>query len=1014
MQARLSSVAYRALRRLRTRHIDDFSVALLDAWATVADVLAFYQERIATEAFLRTATERRSVLELARLVGYSPRPGVAASVHLAFTVDLGYVTRLPRGTRVQSVPGPGELPQTFETSEDLEARAELNVLRPRLQRPQYLTLDRLAASPLMYLDGVDANLKVNDWLLVAFRGLATARALFQVVEVKADAAQDRTELKIIRRDPPVDADGGPSTGPSLAERIRALALRYKAASTFGVPPNAAKLGLNVLSALEADIPPSQLVERARKETLPALQDLYTAAVDRGASRVAAWLQRAILDLQAILRDSTPATPGLGDKTRVPPLKQVVAALGKPASLQPRSARRLERNAVALYGEQSDLIPRLFGVLFPNVPAAAYTVLGQVGVQEQSPLESVDVLRVKAALFGHNLPKEVAFDSNGKPVVGGEPNLYSILGARQPVDKIPLDAVYERIKAGSRVVIHRPVISSDASAAVTWTFSYHEVTSVDTLTLRAHGVSSRVTLLGVTPKWPSGDVNTSFFTFPAALRSTTVLAQNEPLPLAQEPIAADLTGDEEYLELDGLYRGLEAGRFVIVEGERTDLLPAALRPPEMKAETSSGAVDAELAMISEVVHRMAKAPGTDADLPGDTLHTFIRFASGLAFRFKRETARIFANVVAATHGETKEEVLGHGDATRAFQTFPLKQPPLTYVAAPTARGAESTLEVRVNEVLWHEAAHFAGLAPNDRRYTIRIDDEGGTAVIFGNGRQGARLPTGLENVRARYRSGIGKAGNVAARQISLLLSKPLGLKEVVNPMRAAGGADRESRDQARRNAPKGAKALDRLVSVQDYADFAEAFAGIGKAAAAELSDGRRSAVHVTIAGADDIAIAVTSDLFENLLRALQDLGDPHQPLELAVRELLVLVVQARVRVLPDFSFELIEPKLRRAMLEAFGFERRALAQDVLQAEVLSVLQGVPGVAYVDLDVLAAVGEEDLASAGLPAKLGLAQRIRVRGARLRGSARVKGQAAVAPAQLAILSPEVPDTLILSELR
>jgi len=52
------------LRALSAR-TDDFTVALLDAWAAVGDVLTFYQERIANESWLRTATERRSVLELA-------------------------------------------------------------------------------------------------------------------------------------------------------------------------------------------------------------------------------------------------------------------------------------------------------------------------------------------------------------------------------------------------------------------------------------------------------------------------------------------------------------------------------------------------------------------------------------------------------------------------------------------------------------------------------------------------------------------------------------------------------------------------------------------------------------------------------------------------------------------------------------------------------------------------------------------------------------------------------------
>ena len=62
-------------------------------------------------------------------------------------------------------------------------------------------------------------------------------------------------------------------------------------------------------------------------------------------------------------------------------------------------------------------------------------------------------------------------------------------------------------------------------------------------------------------------------------------------------------------------------------------------------------------------------------------------------------------------------------------------------------------------------------------------------------------------------------------------------------------------------------LDRLVSVQDYADFTRTFAGIGKADARRLSDGRRQLVHVTIAGADDIPIDPTSDLYRNLLIAL---------------------------------------------------------------------------------------------------------------------------------------------------
>src|SRR3954453_8649102 len=92
------------LKDLQTRDRSDPAIALLDAWATVGDVLTFYQERIANEGYLRTATERRSILELARLVGYKLRPGVSASVYLAYTLEQDQAATIPVGTRAQSVP----------------------------------------------------------------------------------------------------------------------------------------------------------------------------------------------------------------------------------------------------------------------------------------------------------------------------------------------------------------------------------------------------------------------------------------------------------------------------------------------------------------------------------------------------------------------------------------------------------------------------------------------------------------------------------------------------------------------------------------------------------------------------------------------------------------------------------------------------------------------------------------------------------------------------------------------
>lgn len=141
MLTNLASADFAALADLGTREDDDFSIALIDAWAATCDVLTFYQERFANEAYMQTATERLSIGELARLIGYRLHPGAAAETDLVILMDdppgaepdVADLT-VPAGVRVQSQPGPEEEPQIFETLEDLAARVAWNRLLPRLDR----------------------------------------------------------------------------------------------------------------------------------------------------------------------------------------------------------------------------------------------------------------------------------------------------------------------------------------------------------------------------------------------------------------------------------------------------------------------------------------------------------------------------------------------------------------------------------------------------------------------------------------------------------------------------------------------------------------------------------------------------------------------------------------------------------------------------------------------------------------------------------------------------------------
>jgi predicted phage baseplate assembly protein len=231
-----------------------------------------------------------------------------------------------------------------------------------------------------------------------------------------------------------------------------------------------------------------------------------------------------------------------------------------------------------------------------------------------------------------------------------------------------------------------------------------------------------------------------------------------------------------------------------------------------------------------------------------------------------------------------------------------------------------------------------------------------------------------------------------------------VKGVNNPIESSGGADPEARDDARRNIPVSLQAMGRIVSVRDYADFARTFAGITKASAAALSDGRKRVVHVTIGGSGDIDIDVTSDLYRNVVDALHKFGDPYQPLVVVPRDKIVVAGAARVRVDPDYLWALVAPKVRAALLDVFSYDRRDFGQAVYPAEVVAAIQGVLGVVNVDLDALG----------GIEAA-GLAQGVRIDDVAtiVPRLARPGPEGGLLAAQIAYLPPELADLFILTEI-
>lgn len=795
------------LRALKTRDGDDFTIALLDAWATVSDVLTFYQERIANEFYLRTAVERLSLLYLARLIGYELRPGVSAAAHLAFRLDQepGKIT-IKAGTKVQSVPEQDELPQLFETSEAVTARPKWNEIKPRLTQPQALSTGMTSVT----VRGAVNNVKPGDSLLIVAGTNAADRALKRIISIEEDSEKNTTliNLDIVEPQPPDFQFTGllPAlfiTTPTL------LTGSYISANILKTSWNAANL-----------------------TAMAAVQKWPIAAI--GAS---------------------------------------IAAQKKLPKLEPNTGIFVFRQRAALFGHNA---PK-WESLPPNQ---------RFGEVINKPVSNTTT--TQATYVAPAYPND--WDSPGRTLENEKPS-----GSKD----IHLDNTYPKIVKNSWLVLESRTASHIYQVAGNFETTRSDFT-----------LSSKVSRLQL-------DSDDDFNQF--KLRETTVLAESEALDLAEIPIPNKVSGDT--VVLDGFYDGLEGGMYVILTGERNDL---------------PGVIESEAMTIKEALFQDG--------------FTVLIFEKALANSYVRKTVTISANVAPATHGETRKEVLGSGDGRLKNQTFTLKFNPLTYTSAATTTGSESSLEIRVNDILWHEAPDLYSLGPEDRGYITRLDDDGVTTVIFGDGVNGARLPTGQLNVVATYRQGSGSAANLGAKRLTMLAQRPLGLREVTNPIAASGGADAENRDDARQNAPLTVMTLDRIVSLQDYEDFARAFVGIAKALATWTWSGRLQAVFVTVAGDDGAEVAQGGSTHEALLGAMRAAGDPYVPLEVASYRPAWFQVEGKIKVHDDYIFENVRDEVVDVLRDHFAFESRRFGQPVILSEIMQVIHSVEGVVAADVDAL----------------------------------------------------------------
>jgi uncharacterized phage protein gp47/JayE len=864
----------------------DYQTMFIEIWAYLADILTFYQERIANEAFLPTATQVDSMSRIAALIGYHPAPGSGASGTVAFTVAKNKTVNIPASFRVGSKAqpasdgSPAKAAAVFESDRALVALDEHNAipLSPVAPTNQFAPLASFGtffgptvvdpatlATVATDLYGEAAPIYVSTF--PSFRNtalLAQQAAVFQAASASSGAAHAHALAKALAAPTVNAAKAEVNFGAQTSDIFTTGFIGVVGLAGFlNPPPQAAGFTYN-----------------------PFTDDITRTIVFRG-------LNLGIKVGDQLLAVANEA--GTDPHKEIPTLHQVIAV-------------------------SSDKASNTTTVQWVEAPNQTYDVSAK----------DVNVYRfaVEAGVFGNaapqflTIPTELTKSGAAFDGVNWDDPSNPWFSLPKPDEasqsQVFLDGVYDKAN-GTPQNPGWAVLMTDSPPDP---FIAH-VVDARAVSRAAYATSAKITRLTFLP---SEKIPTTPPVFP--VRTTVALCGSQLLELQNNlPLPQQVSGDT--IILAGVHKQLQAGQAVILTG------PVFSDPAPATPVTNS-----EL--------RTIKTPPSPSDQFGITTVILDR---PLDQTYTRADSALLANIVSVTQGETvKDEILGSGDGTEQ-QSFPLKKSPLTYLPSTDPQSfaaVESTLKVTVNGVAWQELPTLLESQPNDQVYTTTRDSQNETTVVFGDGFHGSRPSSGVDNIHARYRKGLGSSGNVDPGGVQQLVDSAPGLQQVVNPLATSGGADPEDVGGIRRNAPPSVRAFGRAVSAEDYASLALTFPGVGKASSVWVTRTGifEPAIHpyvqLTVAAANQLPLAAQPTLASKLRRFLDQRRDPNVSLRIVDFTPVPLDAAIAVDLDDRFPRSATLASAQGAAAAFFAFDNLDFGESIHLSSLYAALLAVPGV------------------------------------------------------------------------
>ena len=366
-------------------------------------------------------------------------------------------------------------------------------------------------------------------------------------------------------------------------------------------------------------------------------------------------------------------------------------------------------------------------------------------------------------------------------------------------------------------------------------------------------------------------------------------------------------------------------------------------------------------------RFTLAASLDADLV---------IPEGTACRARLEEGDIVFETAEDTtipRGQTSVDT-GARQGERKTETFTATgEPNQSFLLAGT-NVAHGTIRVEVQDQEWTEVLHFQESGGDSLHFQTDTDGLDHTRVFFGDGLRGG-VPPGGAQIAVDYLETLGAGGNLGSGLVSELLNPIYKDGEqvaltVTNPVPATGGADRETLEHARKQAPAEVRSLWKAVTKEDYLALAEGFPGVAKAQVLDVNDCKNIRYYqVNMAVAPDGGGPPSSLLKQELSAFLESRKVITIEINLFDPVYRPVTVDAEVYAYAGEDLDLIRSRVEQSLDEFFAFERMAFGAPVRFSDLVAMLDGVRGVSHVhmyapqqDIDIgpgeIAALGQVNL--------------------------------------------------------